>query len=169
MLENKLLEFVRSLVLPIDEDVKVSSEIHFSVVIISIESQKMTNLIVGKQGQNLNSIQTLLEVFFYKNHPAGTDDGLTYAIVDVQGYRKNKVIYALDLLETSATEALEKNSEVVIPIFDSFARKIVHTVVANKFRGKLYTESRGEGFDRKLVLVPGTRPEREEEQLREEI
>ncbi|GEM_PF-5211633 len=165
MLQEKLENFVRTMVSFIDEDVKISSEIVSSVLIISINSEKMTNLIVGKQGQNLNSVQTLLEVFFYKNHPAGSDDGISYAIVDVQNFRKNKIVYALDLLETSVKDAVEKNSEVVLPIFDSFARKVVHTVVANKFRGKLYTESRGEGYDRKLFLVPGIRPEKEEGEI----
>lgn len=113
---------------------------------INIKTPEAQNLI-GKQGLVLADIQLLLRKVI-KNK---TNKEM-YVSLDIDNYKKNKEDYLRDVAESIADEVARTGREKEMPFASSFDRRIIHTELAK--RSDVYTESHGEGEERKVIVKP---------------
>ena len=106
-------------------------------------------ILIGKRGQTLEAIQSLVEKVVNKHR---INDSRLRVLVDVEGYLETRK----DNLEQLANRLAEKAQRIKKPIsmgqMSAHDRRIVH--LALKDNPKVSTKSRGEGYLRKLVIFP---------------
>jgi spoIIIJ-associated protein len=110
-------------------------------------------MLIGKKGQTLEAIQSLVEKVVNKhNHHSHK----IRVQVDVEGYLETRKAN----LENLATRLADKAQQIGKPIslgeMSAHDRRIVH--LALKDHSEVRTQSRGEGFMRKLVIFPNKNP-----------
>ena len=106
-------------------------------------------ILIGKRGQTLEAIQSLVDKIVNKhNH---NNDRIRIQ-VDIEGYLATR----RDNLERMAVRLAEKSKRIGKPIslgqMNAHDRRIVH--LALKSDSDVETKSRGEGYLRKLVIFP---------------
>lgn len=119
---------------------------------VAIESVSDSGVLIGYHGENLNSLQKILSLICYKQSGEWVP-----LVVDVQGYRDERRSRLEELAENAAKRARFLQDPVTLPPMSAYERRLVHTKVA-EIDG-VWTESTGEGRDRRVVIRPGTRPE----------
>lgn len=105
-------------------------------------------ILIGKRGQTLEAIQSLVEKVVNKhNH-----NNRIRVEVDIQGYLETRRVK----LERMAARLAEKSKRIRKPIslgqMSAHDRRIIH--LALKDDPEVKTKSRGEGYLRKLVIFP---------------
>ena len=115
-------------------------------------------LLIGKRGQTLEAIQSLVEKAVNRqNH----NDNRIRVQVDVEGYLETR----RENLEQLAHRLAEKAQRIGKPIsmgrMNSYDRRIVHLALKDNHNVK--TRSRGEEYLRKLVIFPQQSSERKQE------
>lgn len=121
-------------------------------VVLNILAGKDDSLIIGRNGQNLDAFQVLVNRMVMH----GARD-LFSLYVDCEGYREKRLGRLEENARRAAKRALREGQEVALEPMSPSERKMIHTVM-KEFRG-LYTISRGEGPERHIVLVPGEETE----------
>ena len=106
--------------------------------------------LIGKKGQTLEAIQTLVDIIVNKHNNHHHDR--IRVQVDVEGYLETRKLN----LEKLATRLADKSKKIRKPIslgqMNGYDRRIVH--LALKDDPEVQTRSRGEGYMRKLVIFP---------------
>ena len=106
-------------------------------------------VLIGKKGQTLDAIQSLVDKIVNKNHK---NHDKTRVQVDVEGYLATRKLN----LEKLALRLADKSKRIRKPIsvgqMNGYDRRIVH--LALKDDPGVRTKSRGEGHIRKLVIFP---------------
>ena len=110
-------------------------------------------ILIGKKGQTLEAIQSLVEKVVNKhNHHSHK----IRVQVDVEGYLETRKAN----LENLATRLADKAQRIGKPIslgeMSAHDRRIVH--LALKDNPEVRTQSRGEGYLRKLIIFPNRNP-----------
>ncbi len=104
-------------------------------------------MVIGKHGKTLDALQYLLNKIYQRRFGEGER-----VFVDTENYRKRRA----DALEGLALRLGEKvkaqRRAVVVGIFNPRDRRIIH--MALRGDGSLETESKGDGFYKKLVIHP---------------
>jgi spoIIIJ-associated protein len=108
-------------------------------------------VLIGKKGQTLEAIQSLVEKIVNKHH--NNPDKIRVQ-VDVEGYLETR----RSNLEKLAVRLAEKSKRIRKPIslghMKAYERKIVHMVL--KDDPDVRTKSKGDGYMRKLTIFPKT-------------
>jgi spoIIIJ-associated protein len=129
-------------------DAKISTEESSERILLNIAGGNPAALI-GKKGQTLEAIQSLVEKIVNKHH--NNHDKIRVQ-VDVEGYLETRRIN----LEKLAVRLAEKSKRIRKPIslgpMSAYERRIVH--MALKSDPDVLTRSRGEGYVRKLTIFP---------------
>ncbi len=106
-------------------------------------------VLIGKRGQTLEAIQSLVEKVVNKHR---VNDNRIRVQVDIEGYLETRK----ENLEQLANRLAEKAQRIRKPIsmgqMSAHDRRIVH--LALKDNPNVNTKSRGEGYLRKLVIFP---------------
>jgi len=116
------------------------------VVKVDIDTEEPGTLI-GYRGEVLRSFQVILSLILYKKM-----DEWVKVVVDVAGYREERKGKIIEMAKRYADKAVEAGGEVEMPELTSYERRVVHTFFAESDQVK--TESRGEGEERRLVIIP---------------
>ncbi|UCD31780.1 MAG: protein jag [Desulfobacterales bacterium] len=104
-------------------------------------------ILIGKHGQTLEAIQYLVEKIVNKQQKERVR-----IHIDIEGYLKNRRI-SLQRLATRMAEKVKRTGKpLTIDPMNAHDRRIVH--IALKDDSKVRTQSVGEGFLRKLVILP---------------
>jgi spoIIIJ-associated protein len=107
-------------------------------------------ILIGKRGQTLDAIQSIVEKAVNKRRK-----NRTRVLVDIEGYLETRK----ENLEKLAMRLAEKSKRISKPIslgeMNAYDRRIVH--IALKDNPDVLTRSRGEGPLRKLVIFPKNR------------
>jgi spoIIIJ-associated protein len=108
-------------------------------------------VLIGKKGQTLEAMQSLVEKIVNKHN--NTNNGHKVRIqVDVEGYLETRRTN----LEKLAIRLADKSRRIGKPIslgqMSAYDRRIVHMVLKDDHG--IHTKSRGEGYMRKLVIFP---------------
>jgi spoIIIJ-associated protein len=107
-------------------------------------------ILIGKRGQTLDAIQTIIEKVVNKRN-----QNRIRVLVDIEGYLETRK----ENLENMALRLAEKSKKIGKPIslgqMNAYDRRIVH--IALKDFPEVLTRSRGEGRLRKLVIFPKKR------------
>ena len=111
-----------------------------------------SSLLIGWHGETIASIQHILKCLVWKQ---GVESGIQI-ILDVDHYKKRQEESVVRLAERKAELALSNQKEVLLPPMNPYFRRIVHTYLATHktHKGKVTTDSVGEGEDRAVKIIP---------------
>ncbi len=114
---------------------------------ISLEiTGKNMNIVIGKRGQTLDSIQFLTNLYL-NQQLKGSD---FYVILDAENYRENRKETLQRLAENLAEKAKRTQQKVVLEPMNRYERKIIHTTLQD--RSGITTYSEGTEPNRKVVI-----------------
>jgi spoIIIJ-associated protein len=134
----------------ITADAKISAEADSERIILNVAGGNAA-LLIGKKGQTLEAIQSLVEKIVNKRHNNNHGEKIRVQ-VDVEGYLDTRKTN----LEELAVRLAQKSKRIRKPIslgqMSAYDRRIVH--LALKDDPGVRTQSRGEGYMRKLVIFP---------------
>ena len=138
-----LLQRITSL---ISENAKISVNENSEGVLFEIECTEAA-ILIGKRGKTLEAMQYLTEKIINKHN-----EGRVHVQVDVEGYldKRKKSLEALAV--RMAEKADRSGKTTTIGQMSAYERKIVHLKLKDDSRVR--TQSRGDGFLRKLVIIP---------------
>ena len=132
----KLLEIDGEISLAISED----------VVEINLSTDD-SGIVIGRHGDMLESLQTILALCISKNL-----DKFYRVSLEVGDYKKNREEWLRTMLTETKDRVVRENRDVTIPSLKSWERRIVH--LSLKDDKEVLSESVGEGKDRVLVIRP---------------
>lgn len=116
-------------------------------VLVSIYTPENARFLIGKNGQNLKSLEQVLRAMFLKKM---TDaDSI---VVDVNDYKKSRTSYVVDLARQAVTRVRStQKAEALLPMA-AYERRIVHMELASY--PDIATESIGNEPQRRIVIKP---------------
>lgn len=113
---------------------------------IDIEGDDLSFLI-GYRGESLNALQHVLGHAILKEHKEWVP-----ITVDINGYRHSKLEKLEEMVKGYIDRARFHQKEIRLPPLTPFERRHVHTLVSDYI--DIESESRGEGSERRLFLIP---------------
>ncbi|MDH3883760.1 MAG: Jag N-terminal domain-containing protein [Desulfobacterales bacterium] len=133
----------------ITTDAKISVERDSERIFFNVNGGN-AGILIGKRGQTLDAIQSIVEKVVNKHR-----ENRTRVFVDIEGYLESRK----ENLEKLAVRLAEKSKSTGKPMslgeMNAYDRRIVH--IALKENPDVQTRSRGEGPLRKLVIFPKKR------------
>jgi len=124
---------------------KVSFDKVNDAYIVDVEAGDETGLLIGKKGETLTSIQTMLGILFKQK-----TDEWNRVVVNVGDYREKEEDYLKNLAVTTAERAKETKEPQSLYNLTAGQRRIVHMALSED--ESVETESMGEGEERYLVV-----------------
>lgn len=117
-------------------------------MLISIYTPENAKFLIGKDGQNLKSLEhTLRAMFLRKVGDAGSN-----IVVDVNDYKKLRASYVVNLAREAVTRVRStQKAEALLPM-SAYERRIVHMELASC--PDIATESIGAEPQRRIVIKP---------------
>lgn len=115
-------------------------------VILNIVGEDLGNLI-GRRGQTLDSLQYLVNLAVNK----GREDKIRI-IVDVSGYRKRREQTLYSLAIRLAERVEQRGESITLEPMNAHERRVIHLALQDN--PNVYTQSRGEDPERKIVICP---------------
>ena len=141
-LTDKLLELMST-----KAKAEVSYDEENQNFVVNIDAGDETGLLIGKKGETLLSIQTVLSVLLKQK-----TGEWNRVVANVGDYREKEESYLKDLAASTAQRAIETKEPQNLYNLKAWQRRVVHMALAgNK---DIVTESEGEGDDRFLVIKP---------------
>lgn len=116
------------------------------IVSLNITLQE-PQFLIGQNGQTLLSLQRILRIILNKRLKK-----LFYLKLDINDYQKQKIEYLKNLAKSLSDEAVLTKTEKLLPPMPSHERKIIHEELSQ--RQDVSTESKGEGLDRRILIIP---------------
>ena len=116
-------------------------------LLLSIYTPENARFLIGKNGQNLKSLEQLLRAMFLKKL-----EGFSNIVVDVNDYRKSRTVYVVDTARQAVTRVRStQKAEALLPM-SPFERRVVHMELASY--PDIATESIGAEPNRRIVIKP---------------
>jgi len=125
--------------------VKVSFDKSNEAYVVDVEAGDETGLLIGKKGETLSSIQTMLGILLKQK-----TDEWNRVVVNVGDYREKEEDYLKNLATTTAERAKETKEPQSLYNLTPGQRRIVHMTLSED--EGVETESVGEGNERYLVV-----------------
>lgn len=146
---NKVEKFLEELVVLMG--VNATFEIHKdkenNAIKVDIKSEEEQGLLIGKRGETLTSIQTLIGMMLKNEYGEWTR-----VVVNIGDWREKEQQYLENLATQTADRAIETEKPQELYNLNSGQRRIVHMVLS-EVEG-IVTESSGEGNQRFLIVSP---------------
>lgn len=139
-IKEKLAELLKNM----NIDCKFESSVRDEQINIKMYSDK-NSILIGKNGQTLMAIQTILRQMVHNGigmYP--------YILLDVENYKEKKISNLERNAKRIAKEVLKTKIDVSLDNMNSYERRIVHNVLT-KFKN-ISTESIGEEPNRHIVI-----------------
>ncbi len=115
-------------------------------VVLEVEGEDL-GVLIGRRGENLNSLQQIVNLIVQKRL------GLWPNIqVDVAGYRHKREQSLESLARRTARRVADTQQPYTFEPMPARERRIIHLAVQQDSR--VYTESTGEGDERRVVMYP---------------
>jgi spoIIIJ-associated protein len=115
--------------------------------IVGIDAGEETGLLIGKKGETLSSIQTVLGILFKQK-----TGEWNRVVVNVGDYREKEEDYLKSLAASTAQRARETKEPQNLYNLKPWQRRIIHLALSEE--KDLTTESMGEGEERYLIIKP---------------
>lgn len=110
-------------------------------------------LLIGEGGQNLAALTHIVRRIAEKKFaPIAEGAGAWRFLIDVNDYHKKRIEEIKDEARMHAQRVRYFKKEVEMPPMNAYERRIVHTALQEY--PDISTESRGEGFSRRVVIKP---------------
>jgi len=106
---------------------------------------KDAGILIGKHGETMEAVETLLKTFLIKRgfHGVGLE-------VDISGYRKRRIDALTRLAKRMADRVAEENKRLKLEPMSARERRIIHTTLKN--HPQVTTYSVGSDPDRRVVI-----------------
>ena len=114
---------------------------------VNIDAGDETGLLIGKKGETLLGIQTILG--FLLKQKTGEWNRL---LVNVGDYREKEESYLKDLAASTAQRAKETGEPQNLYNLKAWQRRVIHLTLSED--KSITTESEGEGEERYLIIKP---------------
>jgi spoIIIJ-associated protein len=131
--------------LNLNSKVQVSEDKDNEAILVDIDSENESGLLIGARGETLNSIQTIIGMIYRKN----TGDWQRI-IVNVADWREKQNERLEQLAIQAAQRAKETGEDQNLYNLNSSERRIIHMTLAED--KEIETESVGEGRERFLKI-----------------
>ncbi len=146
-MEEKGCAFLEEIVRAMGVDgATVTASSSGSTITLNIESSA-GGLIIGRSGETLEALQTLMEIYASR-----LNEGRTRLVVDTENYRLRREEKLKETALKAAEEVIAKGKKVYMGYMKSSERKMVHTVLQGN--DKVETKSQGAGENRQIVIYP---------------
>ena len=149
-----LKEKISELLANMNIDAKFETNIRDEQINIKMYSDK-NNILIGKNGQTLMAIQTILRQMVHNEIGV-----YPYILLDVENYKEKKISNLERNAKRIAREVLKTKIDVTLDDMNSYERRIVHNALT-KFKN-LSTASEGEEPHRHIVIRYVEKEENEE-------
>ena len=130
----------------ITTDATISMEEHSNRIVFNVSGGNSA-VLIGKRGQTLEAIQYLVEKIVNKNRK-----GRVVIHIDVEGYLEKRRISLQRLAVKMAEKVKSTGKPSALGQMNAHDRRIVH--IALQDDNGVRTQSKGEGFLKKLVIFP---------------
>jgi spoIIIJ-associated protein len=130
-----------------EASVEVSFDEKNNVFNVNIGAGDETGLLIGKKGETLTSIQTILGFLLKKE-----TGEWGRVVVNVGDYRQKEEDYLKNLALTTAERVKETGEPQNLYNLKPWQRRVIHLTLSND--SGVTTESQGEGEERYLVIKP---------------
>lgn len=127
-------------------EAEVVVKIDAGVIRIDVEAGKDASLLIGRDGQNLSSMQYLLNRMILREVREAP-----MVVLDIQGYLAKQFGELEDLCDRAVERARETGNEIELDSMPPLIRKYLHNYL--KRFDDIKTFSRGQDPDRYLVIV----------------
>ena len=117
--------------------------------VIDIQGED-AGLLIGKRGETLRSLQMLLNMML--SQQTDNQNSRMPVILDIEHYRIRKERNLQRLAEKMANRASETGNSVELEYMNAADRRIVHMALSSS--KSVSTESKGEGQNRRVVIIP---------------
>ena len=114
------------------------------VIQLSVPSTHMNGFLIGQRGENMRSLQYLVNTALKNN-----DYQFNRANVDIADYKKNRADRLRDRAEEWVKQVRDSGEPMDLEPMNAADRRVVHQLAAEY---GLTSESTGEGRDRHIVL-----------------
>ena len=124
------------------------------VAVVSIESDgpiflnistKDSALLIGKRGDSLKALQSIINTVYRHNNPESGFVG-----IDVEGYKKERVEKVQAIAQEMAQKAIDTGQDQHLKPMNAFERRSVHTLLSED--PNIITDSEGDGVNRHIVI-----------------
>jgi spoIIIJ-associated protein len=102
-------------------------------------------LLIGKGGENLRSIQNMINTLYHRK-----SQEFGYVGVDINGYKKDRILKVQAIAQEAADKARETGEDQHLKPMNAFERRSVHTLLSED--SDIATDSEGEGVNRHIVI-----------------
>jgi len=126
-------------------NITVSSTCDEDVIELSVPSNELNSLLIGRNAETLRSLQYIVSTV-----PRSKESLLTRVNIDIADYKKQRA----DRIAVQAREwiaEVKRTGDSRIVSLNAADRRIVHKVASEY--GDIQTFSEGEGYDRKLTIA----------------
>jgi len=137
---------LRKIIDAITDDATISSELESESIRFEIFGGNSA-VLIGKRGQTLEAVQYLVDKMV--NRKA---EGRIRIVVDVEGYWENRRSSLKEMAKRMAGKSKKTGKPITLGQMNAHDRRIVHLTLKDDPHVK--TQSRGEGFFRKLIIFP---------------
>ena len=146
--KEDILKYIKAFLkeLELGLNISINSEVRYfeeSINIVLVSDSN--NVLIGKEGRTIDSIQILLRQSL--NNLTGLNIKVN---VDASNYKANKMKNLEYEIRKIAQDVLKNKVEVKLDPMNSYERRIAHSVISEY--PKLQTISYGEGLERHVVI-----------------
>ncbi len=106
-------------------------------------------ILIGEGGQTLVEIQHLLKAILKRKIKEDF-----YIDLDIDDYKKKKIVSLKDLAKSAADEVVLTKNEKILPPMLAYERRIIHLELIEK--KDVITESTGREPERRVLIKPGS-------------
>lgn len=160
--KNLIKEITKNLLAPFGFNSEIFTiEEKDSTLFVNLKDEEDVGYLIGYHGKTLDSLEFLLNLLLYYK----TGDW-SQVVINIGDYREKKEEY----LHQAADKAIEKALYLLEPIplnpMNAKERRLVHMYI--KERDDVYSESEGEGSERRVIVFPQREEETKEVEITEE-
>lgn len=149
--EQKLIEFIKTIIEKMGYDVKVSVAYREERKVgINLDSS-YSSILIGRKGKNLDSLQLLANIYAGR---LGHEE--VRVILDTENYRIRREESLVRLAYTTADRVRSSRNSILLEPMNPFERRLIHTTLNDI--PDVDTKSEGEGVYKQVrVLYKGVR------------
>jgi len=146
-LESKVLDQLEKIITRLNLSAEISSTVQDDGSLRLMVTSSESSLLIGRHGENLDSLQTILHAMLYKSMPG---EELPEIIVDVDNWKTNRELELNDLAAKIVQKVKFSKKPQSLSNLKPFERRIIHLNLENN--PDVETKSEGEGRFRKLIV-----------------
>ena len=139
-------EALEQIIHHITDGTRIKADVNQERILFNVSGGNSA-ILIGKRGQTLEAIQYIVDKIVNRQHE------VRFRVqIDVEDYMKNRRANLRDLAERLAEKSKRTGKPVTLGQMKDHDRRIVHITLKND--SGVWTQSRGDGFYRKLIIFP---------------